>query len=159
VRPSIVRPSMVRLGIAALAFALLAMAEGFTFAIGNPVASQDFQFKTAAFVFRTEGCADPAKAQISATAEGIVKGERRSVALKVSPGSAKPGVYAIFQSWPAEGHWVVNLKGSCANLSAGAVVPMGPKGFIRESAKFFPRPATDSEIETSLTALTQGGNK
>ena len=152
-------PSMLRLGIAVLAFARPAMAEGFTFAIGNPVASQDFQFKTAAFVFRTEGCADPANAQISATAEGIVKGDRRSVALKVSPGSTKPGVYAIFHSWPAEGHWVVNLKGTCANLSAGAVVPMGPKGFIRESAKFFPRPATDREVETSLTALTQGGNK
>ena len=63
--------SMLRLGIAVLAFARPAMAEGFTFAIGNPVASQDFQFKTAAFVFRTEGCADPAKAQISASAEGL----------------------------------------------------------------------------------------
>jgi hypothetical protein len=142
-----------------LALASLAMAEGFTFAIGNPVASQDFQFKTAAFVFRTEGSADLAKAQISATAEGIVKGERRSVALKVSPGSTRPGIYAVFQSWPGEGHWVVNLKGTCANLSAGAIVPIGPKGFIRESAKFFPRPATDSEIKSSLTALTQGGSK
>jgi hypothetical protein len=145
-------------GLATLAFAMVAMAEGFTFAVGSPVASQDFQFKTAAFVFRTAGCTDPAKPQISATAEGIVKGERRSAALKVMPGT-KPGVYAVFQSWPAEGKWVVNLKGTCGNLSAGAIVPVGPKGFIRESSKFFPRPATDSEIETSLRALTQGGNQ
>ena len=46
-----------------------------------------------------------------------------------------------------------------ADASAGAIVPIGPKGFIRESSKFFPRPATDAEIETSLKALAQGGNK
>ena len=150
---------MLKLAIATLAIAMLALAEGFTFNIGSPVASQDFQFKSAAFVFRSEGCSDPAKAQVSATAEGMVKGERRSVILKVMPGSKQPGVYAISQSWPADGQWVVNLKGTCGNLTAGAIVPIGPRGFIRESSKFLPRPATDSEIETSLKALTQGGNK
>ena len=137
---------------------MLAMAEGFTFTIGSPVASQEFQFKSATFVFRTERLHRSREVASLATAEGLVKGERRSVALKVMPGG-KPGVYAVFQSWPAEGQWVVNLKGTCANLSAGAIVTMGPKGFIRESSKFFSRPATDSEIETSLTALSQGGNK
>ena len=149
---------MLRLGIAALAMAAPALAEGFAFTIGSPVASQDFRAKSAAFVFRTEHCADPAKLQVSATAEGIVHGERRSVDLTVKP-AGKPGVYAVFLGWPGEGQWVVNLKGTCASLSAGAVVPFGPKGFIRESARFFPRPATDSEIDTSLKALTQGGNK
>lgn len=148
---------MLRLSIAACAFAALALADGFTFTIGNPVASQDFQMKAVAFVFRTDGCADPAKAQIAATAEGLVKGARRSVVLKVVPGS-KPNIYAVFQNWP-EGDWVVNLKGTCGTATAGAIVPIGPKGFIRESAKFFPRPATDAEISDSLKALSQGGNK
>jgi hypothetical protein len=149
---------MLRLGLVACVSALWVMAEGFTFSIGSPVASQEFQMKAAAFVFRTEGCADPAKAQIGATAEGLVKGARRSVVLKVASG-ARPGVYAVFQNWPAEGDWVVNLKGTCANASAGAVVPIGPKGFLRESSKFFPRPATDAEVEASLKTLAQGGNK
>jgi len=149
---------MFRLGIAAFALGSLALADGFTFTIASPVASQDFQSKTAAFVFRTEGCADPAKSQISGTAEGMVKGARRSVPLKVSAMS-KPGVYAVYQSWPAEGSWLVNLRGTCADANAGAVIPIGPKGFIRESSKFFPRPATDAEIEKSLKALTEGGNK
>jgi len=122
------------------------------------VASQDFHLKAAAFVFRTQGCAEPAKSQIGATAEGLVNGARRSVALKVVA-SSKPGVYAVYQTWPAEGQWVVNLKGTCANASAGALVPIGPKGFIRESSKFLPRPATDAEIDTSLKALAQGGSK
>lgn len=150
----------LRLGIS-LAFATLAAwahPGTFSFTIGNPVASQDFHFKTAAFVFRTESCADPAKAQISATAEGIVKGVRQSVALKVMAAS-KPDVYAVNQSWPAEGDWVVNLKGTCAGGSAGAIVPMGPKGFVREASKYFARPATDAEIDASLKALAQGDSK
>jgi len=149
---------MLRLGFAASAAVAVLLAEGFTFNIGGPVASQEFQMKAAAFVFRTRGCAEPSKAQISGTAEGLVKGARRSVILKVAAG-AKPGVYAVFQNWPAEGDWVVNLKGTCADASAGAVIPIGPKGFIRERSKFFPRPATDAEIVTSLKALSQGGNK
>jgi hypothetical protein len=149
---------MIRLGLAVCAVASWALAEGFTFTIASPVAAQDFRAKTAAFVFRTEGCADPTKSQIGGTAEGLVKGARRSMALKVVAMS-NPGVYAVDQNWPAEGAWVVNLKGSCGDANAGALVPIGPKGFIRESSKFFPRPATDAEIEASLKALTQGGNQ
>jgi hypothetical protein len=149
---------MLRLGIIACACGALVLADGFTFTVGNPVASQDFRFKAAAFVFRTQGCTDPAKSQINGTAEGLVNGARRSVALKIVA-SSKPGVYAVYQNWPTEGQWVVNLKGMCVNASAGAVIPIGPKGFIRESSKFFPRPATDAEIDTSLKALAQGGSK
>ena len=137
---------MWRFGIAILAIAVHAKAAGFSFTIGNPVASQDFQ------------CTDLAKLAVSATAEGIVKTERRSVALKVVTGT-KPGVYAVSQSWPSEGVWVVNLKGTCGDLSAGAIVPFGPKGFIRDSAKFFPRPPTGGEIQASLEALSRGGNQ
>src|SRR5229473_579579 len=101
---------MLRLGITACAVGALVLAEGFTFTLGSPVASQDFQAKAAAFVFRTQGCAEPAKSQISGTAEGLVKGARRSVPLKVVA-MTKPGVYAVYQSWADEGEWVVNLKG------------------------------------------------
>jgi hypothetical protein len=149
---------MLRLGIGACALGALAFAEGFSFTIGSPVASQDFRAKTAAFVFRTEGCADPAKAQITGTAEGVVKGARRSVALKVAT-TAKAGVYAVFQSWPGEGNWVVHLEGTCAEAKASAVIPIGSKGFIRESAKFWPRPATDAEVEASLKSFAPGGNQ
>jgi hypothetical protein len=149
---------MLRFGIVACAAAAFALAQGFTFNIGSPVAAQDVRAKVAAFVFRTEGCADPAKAQISGTAEGLVKGARRSINLSVGALS-KPGVYAVFQNWPMEGEWVVNLKGACAGSNAGALIPIGPKGFIRESSKFFPRAASDAEIETSLKGLAPGGNK
>jgi len=149
---------MLRFGIAACAAAALVLAEGFTITVGSPVASQDYQAKGAAFVFRTQGCAEPVKSQISGTAEGLVKGARRSVVLKVVA-MTKPGVYAVYQNWPAEGEWVVNLKGTCVDASAGAIVPIGPKGFIRESSKFFPRPATNAEIEASLKGVAKGESK
>ena len=149
---------MLRLGIAVCSLGALALAQEFTFKIGSPVASQDFQSKSAAFVFRTEGCADPTKSQVGATAEGMVKGARRSVVLKVMA-TSRPGVYAVYQTWPGEGDWLVILKGTCASATAGAIVPIGPRGFVRESSKFFPRPATGAEIDASLKALTQGGNK
>jgi len=43
----------------------------------------------------------------------------------------------------------------CHEANAGAIVPIGPKGFVRESSKFFPRPATNVEIEASLKALAK----
>jgi hypothetical protein len=149
---------MLRLGIAACAAAALVFAEGFAFSVGSPVASQDYRAKGAVFVFRTQGCADPAKPQISGTAEGQVKGVRQSVPLKVMA-MTKAGAYAVYQNWPAAGDWVVNLKGTCADASAGAIIPIGPKGFIRESSKFFPRAATNAEIEASLKEVGKGGSK
>ena len=93
---------MTRVGLMAATLAASAFAEGFAISIGNPVAAQDFRAKGAAFVFRTVGCADPAKSQISGTAEGLVKGTRRSVPLNVMA-MGQPGVYAVYRSWPAEG--------------------------------------------------------
>jgi hypothetical protein len=149
---------MSRFMVMAGLLAGIALGEGFTFRIGNPVASQDFQFKSAAFAFRTEGCADPGKAKITATAEGLVKGERRSIDLKVFPAS-RPGVFAVMQEWPADGNWLVALKGTCGGDNAGAIVPFNRQGFIRESSKFFSRPAKGSEIEASLKALADQNQK
>jgi hypothetical protein len=151
-RTKLILRSLV-MGVGACAIAAPVLAEGFAFAIASPVASQNFAMKSAAFVFRTEGCAEPSKPQITATAEGMVKGARKSVVLKIQPDS-RPNIYAVFQNWASDGDWIVNLKGTCVNATAGAIVPIGPKGFIRESAKFFPRPATDAEVEASLKALS-----
>jgi hypothetical protein len=149
---------MLRLVLAVLSLAALVLAHPpFTFTIGNAVASQDFHSKNAALALRTEGCADPAKSQITATAEGLVNGSRQSLVLQVMPAS-KPGVYAVAQNWPPGGAWVVSLRGTCAGESAGAIVPFGPKGMIRESTNFFSRPATEGEIAASLKALSQEGN-
>ncbi len=149
---------MLRVLWAFCALAAVAVADGFTFTIASPVAAQDFAVKSAAFVFRTEGCAEAAKVQVSGTAEGLVGGAQRSLPLKIAA-SSKPGIYAVFETWPTEGSWVVNLKGTCASAVAGAIVPVGPHGFVRESSRFFPRPVTNAEIEASLKAFNEGGKK
>lgn len=143
---------MPRLGIAACVLTAVALAEGFTFTIGNPVAAQDFRAKGASFVFRAEGCSEPEKVQVTGTAEGLVKGARRSETLRVMAMS-RQGVYGVYQNWAPDGDWIVNLKGVCSGANAGALVPIGTKGFIREAAKFFSRPATEAEIEMSLKGV------
>ncbi len=146
---------MMRSILAFLAFAAFANAQAFSFRIGAPVASQDFQFKSAAFVFRTEGCAGVEKLKITAAAVGRVNGERRSMDLHVAASSSHPGVFAVAQQWPQEGNWVVSLKGECGDKIAGAIVPLNRQGFIRESAKFFSRAAKDSEIDAALKDLAK----
>lgn len=148
---------MWRLSIGVLAVTATAFAQSFTFTIGSPVASQDGRSKLAAFVFRTEGCADVTKVHVDGTAEGLVQGARKSVALKLAAMST-PGVYAVYPTWPA-GDWVVRLHGTCAGASAGALIPIGPGGFIRADSKFFPRPATPLELDTALQILAKGRKK
>ena len=92
----------VRLIFFTCTLAALAFADGFSFEIGSPVASQDFRTKTSAFVFRTQGCSDPAKPRIEGSAEGLVNGMRRSIVLKLTA-LDRPGVYAVAQNWPMEG--------------------------------------------------------
>lgn len=149
---------MMHLGMLLLVAALWPAAQDFAFQVASPVASQDFHFKTATFVFRTVGCSGPNVPKVSATAEGVNKDQRQSIALKVVEGS-KPGVYAVFQTWPRDGEWLVDIAGSCGNESAGALIPVGPNGFNRQSAKFFSHAPNKSEIEASLKELAQGGNK
>jgi len=135
-----------------LACAHWALAGGFFLTIGSPVAANAPQVKGAVLVVRPDGCHEPAKAQITGTAEGLVAGARRSIPLKLVA-LPTPGVYAVFQEWPAEGVWVVSLTGSYLGATTSAIVPIGPKGFIRASSKFFPHSANETEIAALLRTL------
>lgn len=150
---------MFRIGAAVLAVACsVAFGQTFGFEIGSPVASRDFRFKMATFVFRATGCPDPTKIDVNATAEGLVGGARKSVSLKVLK-SSNPGVFAVFQQWGAADRWVVSVNGSCDGMKTGFVVPMASKGFVREAAKFFPRAPTAAEVEAALKGIPEGGYK
>lgn len=137
-----------------------AVAQDFALQVGPPVAGNAPPAKTSMLVVRPAGCAEPARAQITATAEGIVNGARRSVPLKLS---ALPtsGVHAIHREWPNFGVWIVNLVGRCADKTAGAIVSIGgpQAAYDREAVKYFPHPATPSEIDASLKALAGGNEK
>ncbi|MFN0169980.1 MAG: hypothetical protein ACKV22_26450 [Bryobacteraceae bacterium] len=130
-----------------------ALAEEFSLMIGSPVAAQSFGSKTSVFVFRSKGCPEPAKLQVGGTAEGFVGSARRTVRLSRIAAMPTPGVFAVHREWPVEGVWLVSLTGHCADSTAGALIPIGAKGFSRASSRFFPRAATEAEIEASLKAL------
>ena len=133
-------------------------AADFSLTIGSPVAAGVVtKVKGGVFAVRLEQCENAAKSQITGTAEGIAGGARKSVPLQLVS-TASPNVYVVPETWSNEGAWVVSLKATCVNAKAGAIVPIGPSGFIRESSKFFSRFATAAEVEASLKALT-GGTK
>jgi hypothetical protein len=143
-------PLFVRsLTCAGLLFVPALTAENLRIQIASPVAAQMYQMKRSAFVFRTSGCPSEAKPEFSATAEGKVDGQRRSVALKVATASA-PNVFGIFREWPAQGVWVVNLKARCASDRAGALVATDAAGLVRESSSILDHHATEAEIEAAL---------
>jgi len=150
-------------GIAALltaGVAPAAVAQDFALQVGPPVAGNAQPAKASLLVVRPGGCADPASAQITATAEGIVDGARRSVPLKLSA-LPTPGVHAVPKDWASGGVWIVSLVGTCAGKTAGAIVSVvGPNAeYRREAVKHLPHPATPTEIDASLRALTAGGYK
>jgi hypothetical protein len=137
--------------------AVVLNAADFALTIGSPVAAGTAtKVKNSLFAVRMEQCEDPAKAQITAMAEGLVNGARKSEPVKLIS-TPSPGVFVAPQIWD-EGTWVVSLQATCAGKKAGAIVPIGPNGFLRDSSKMFSRFAKDSEVEASLKNLT-GGKK
>jgi hypothetical protein len=153
-----------------IALSASAWGADFMLAIGSPVAASlpatqggketvrvSKVAKDALFAVRTEGCPDPATAKITGTAEGLVNGARQSAEVTLMPAAA-PGVYVVMRDWPVDGAWVVNLSGVCAGAKAGALVPVGRAGFIRESSKFFPRFTTKAELDATLKSIS-GGSK
>ena len=69
-------------------------------------------------------------ARVSGTAEGLVGGERRSVALQFAK-TERPGTYALRRQWPEQGTWmlVISTK-SDGGDGATALVEIGPTGDV-----------------------------
>lgn len=145
------------LAVIALVSATLS-ADEFRLGIGSPVAAGTPGTKKAFMAVRVEGCDQPGSARVTATAEGLVNGARRSVALTLTPVD-RAGVYAVPETWPKEGAWVLNFSATYQNLKAGALVPVESTGFRREPAKFYPRFATPDEVDAILKQMAAAGMK
>jgi len=135
-----------------LSLGLTVRGEPFSLQIASAVAGQTFHVKSAAFVFRSQGCADPAKMEVTGKAEGRVNKSRRTVPLRIVP-APTPGVFAVNREWPAEGVWIINLAAKCASSMAGALVVPGERGPNREASKFLAQAATEAEIDKALREL------
>jgi hypothetical protein len=132
-------------------------AQEFRLGLGAAVAAGSPGNKKAFMAVRVEGCDQPGSAHVTATAEGLVNGVRRSLPVTLRPGE-QPGAYAVLESWPNEGLWVLNFSASYRDLKAGALVPVEATGFRREPAKFYPRFATRDEVEATLKLMAAGAS-
>ena len=101
---------------------------------------------------------------VSGTAEGIVRGERRSVRLAFGA-TSRPGVYALRKQWGDEGTWTLVVRvARGSGDGATALVELAPGGEVarvqvptrRHAEGDFPRAVTAQEIELALRARAAG---
>ena len=73
---------------------------------------------------------------VSGSAEGIVKGARKTVWLELR-GATRPGVFALHKRWPDEGVWPLVLavrQGEGSDAVAQAMVELGQNGQVAHVA-------------------------
>lgn len=99
----------------------------------------------------------PTTRDISGTAEGIVDGTRRSIALRLDA-TSQPGVFALRRQWPTSGSWLLRLT---LDKSTTALVSLSRAGAVTSvdvpmqggSGSSFPRAVAAREIDSALAVL------
>lgn len=99
----------------------------------------------------------PKTQDISGSAEGIVTGERRSIALQFDA-TSQPGVFALRRQWPATGDWILRIT---LAKSTTALVSLGRTGAVTSvdvpmqtgSGSSYPRAVASREIDSALAVL------
>jgi hypothetical protein len=160
-----VRRMSMCVGVLAVMASGVAAAD-FSLTIGNPIAAAGPGVtapaikrigKNALFAVRLEECPALDRAQISGAAEGVVDGVRVHAPITVLP-AGSPGVYVASVEWNGNpGVWVVSISASCGTTTAGALVPIGPQGFVRDKTRVLPRAASKAEIDAALKTLEEPG--
>jgi hypothetical protein len=99
----------------------------------------------------------PTVADLSGTAEGLVGGARRSVALRFDTTSFT-GVFAVRRQWPSEGTWVLRIS----LMSTTAIVSLDHEGNVAgvripmtvASGTPVPRAVIARDIDSTLTVAS-----
>ncbi|HEY2805139.1 MAG TPA: hypothetical protein VGI92_04695 [Gemmatimonadales bacterium] len=103
----------------------------------------------------------PMALPLTGTAEGLVDGQRRSVALRFDT-TSESNAFAVARSWGESGVWVLNIGTDAGDHgTAGVVVGVdrtGQPAFVRfpRSHNGFSRMATAGEINSMLRTLDAG---
>jgi hypothetical protein len=120
--------------------------------IGNPATNPEALSKHAALVARTTSCHSPEKTSMTATAEGVIDQQRRSIPLKLIPLSA-PGTFAITHEWPSSGTWAVKIVArnpEFKDYATGVLVQFNGGSEKWSSVKHYFHEPTDSEVTAML---------
>ena len=124
-------------------------AGGFYLQLGNPEASAEARKMNAVLTVKAAGCHDPATAKLTATAIGVVNGQRREIPLKVDALS-EPGFFALTRQWPSEGKWVIRLVAKNAEQFTNTLITAGPDGIDRTHARADMKPFAAADVEAML---------
>jgi hypothetical protein len=133
-----------------------------------PVDPQNHAARGAALLVHVYGCGAPMDTPVEAVAEGLVNGERRSVAIKLRP-TGQRGVYAIDQQWPAEGTWALALTLK-DHAPTTTLIQLGPNGGVEAdryynqdskavklpAVRVFARRLSPNEIDAALRSAPNG---
>jgi|SoiMethySBSTD1v2_1073268.scaffolds.fasta_scaffold194873_2 hypothetical protein len=103
----------------ALALALCSSLGGSAYA-GGSTAMVEGPMKDATYLVRTAHCGEPASMTVTATAEGVVKGQRKSLPIKLTSTKEK-GVYQFARTWPSDGSWIVRVTPSARDRAVTLV--------------------------------------
>ncbi|MEP6618178.1 MAG: hypothetical protein ABJE47_02640 [bacterium] len=127
--------------------------------IETPVNPYDATTRSAFLVVHAFHHGDPVAFPVSGTAEGIVNGERRSIALEFTT-TSRTGAYALKKQWGDAGVWTLVIKVTQhENDVAQALVELGSDGAVTrvqvptrvgERSLPFPRELSAREIDTAL---------
>lgn len=104
----------------------------------------------------------PVSFPVSGSAEGIVKGERKTISLALKP-TSRPGVYALHKQWADDGVWTLVLsvtQGSGDGNTVSAVVELGTNGqvasvevpTVMRNNYRVPAPVSMANVEAGLKA-------
>jgi hypothetical protein len=145
-----------------LATAISTTAGGFYLSLEKPGTNDLQQSKDVVLLVKPFGCHQPEEALISAKAEGLVKGRRETIELKLHPASSK-GVYGIKRQWPTEGVWLVAVRGTYLGAHTSALLELATDGAVTiEKAgakdphvKHLLRELTASDVDTRLQILAK----
>jgi hypothetical protein len=133
-------------------------------AIEVPPNPFDSASRDAFVIVRTYHHGNPQQLAVTATAEGLVRGERRSVKLDVN-NTSRAGVFAIKKQWPSEGVWTLVIMSRDGQGVATALVDIGTNGEVaavrvptRQDGRYrIPREVAASEVDATLRQLAQRG--
>ncbi|MDB4912027.1 MAG: hypothetical protein JWO39_2850 [Gemmatimonadetes bacterium] len=126
--------------------------------IESPVNPFDGSTKGAVFLVHAAAHdGTPGLADVSGSAEGLVAGSRRSIALRLDA-TSRPGVFAVRRQWPSEGTWVLRVS----LASTTAIVTLDREGNVAgvriptmlAEGRPIPRAVVARDIDSTLTVAS-----
>jgi hypothetical protein len=106
-------------------------------------------------VARMTACNSPEKTTVTASAEGMVEGMRKSIPLKIVPLSTA-GTYAITREWPAQGSWAVRMVATnpeYKDYAASVLIPLNDGALQWANMRhYYHHPPAEAEVAAVLAA-------